>query len=146
MKTILCKFALFFGMLMLISCQSPEKKVIHRLDRLSERIEKDGKNFDADDWAEALEDLADIHDDLQDCDFNAEQLKEIGKAEGRLAAIIANEGSKAVGREFSNAMKSVGSFMKGFREGAEENLDADAIEEAGDEISNSLKDIEDAFK
>ena len=89
MKSKLILSALFISLLALSSCQSREEKVISKLDSLSERIEKDGSIFDADDWEEAIEDFADIHEEMQDCQFTKEQLRELGKKEGKVSAILA---------------------------------------------------------
>ena len=74
--------ALVTSALSLTSCKSREEKVINKLDNLSERIERNGSKFDAEDWEEAIEDFADIHEEMQDCEFTKEQLRELGKKEG----------------------------------------------------------------
>ena len=146
MKSKLILSALFICLLVLSSCQSREEKVISKLDSLSERIEKDGSIFDADDWEEAIEDFADIHEEMQDCEFTKEQLRELGKKEGKVSAILAKEGSKALGREFKNFLGNFGAFAKGFKEGAEENVNEDDFNEVGNEISNALQEFENQLK
>ena len=146
MKSKLILSALFISLLALSSCQSREEKVISKLDSLSERIEKDGSNFDADDWEEAIEDFADIHKEMQDCEFTKEQLRELGKKEGKVSAILAKEGSKALGREFKNFLGNFGAFAKGFKEGAEENVSEEDFNDVEEELKSTLKDIEDEWK
>jgi hypothetical protein len=113
---------------------------------LSERIDEDGKNFDADDWEEAMEELADIHEEMSDCEFTPEQLKEVGRADGRLSAIIAKEGAKSLGREASSLLKSISSYAKGFQEGAQENFNEEDFNDVEEELKSTLKDIEDEWK
>ena len=146
MKSKLILSALFISLLALSSCQSREEKVISKLNSLSERIEKDGSNFDADDWEEAIEDFADIHKEMQDCEFTKEQLRELGKKEGKVSAILAKEGSKALGREFKNFLGNFGAFAKGFKEGAEENVSEEDFNDVEEELKSTLKDIEDEWK
>lgn len=146
MKTKFILSTLFISLLTLTSCQSREEKVISQLDRLSERIEKDGNNFDAEDWEEAIEDFAEIHEDMQDCEFTKEQLRELGKKEGKVSAILAKEGSKALGREFKNFLGNFGAFAKGFKEGAEENVSEEDFNEVGNDISNALQEFENQLK
>ena len=146
MKSKLILSALFICLLVLSSCQSREEKVISKLDSLSERIEKDGSIFDADDWEEAIEDFADIHEEMQDCEFTNEQLRELGKKEGKVSAILAKEGSKALGREFKNFLGNFGAFANGFKEGTEENVNEDDFNEVGNEISNALQEFENQLK
>lgn len=144
-----CSFIPVFvvtAVLVLSSCRSYEDRVITKLNHLSERIDADGKNFDADDWEDAMEELADIHEEMTDCDFTPEQLKEVGRADGRLSAIIAKEGAKSLGREASSFLKSISSYAKGFQEGAQENVNEEDFNEVGDQIMSTLKDIEDEWK
>lgn len=146
MKTITKIVAMAAIAFLLASCKSREEKVISRLDSLSERIEKNGQKFDAEDWEEALEDLEDIHEDMEDCEFTRAELKEVGRADGRLTAIIAKEGAKALGRDLSTVLKSFSSFAKGFQEGAMENCTEDDLNEFSDQINSTMKEIEDEWK
>lgn len=138
--------ALVTSALCLTSCKSREEKVINKLDNLSERIERNGSKFDAEDWEEAIEDFADIHEEMQDCEFTKEQLRELGKKEGKVSAILAKEGSKALGREFKNFLGNFGAFAKGFKEGAEENVSEEDFNEVGNDISNALQEFENQLK
>lgn len=138
--------ALVTSALCLTSCKSREEKVINKLDNLSERIERNGSKFDAEDWEEAIEDFADIHEEMQDCEFTKEQLRELGKKEGKVSAIIAKEGSKALGREFKNFLGNFGAFAKGFKEGAEENVNEDDFNKVENDISNALQEFENQLK
>ncbi len=131
---------------LLSSCQSYEDRVITKLNHLSERIDEDGKNFDADDWEEAMEELADIHEEMAECDFTLEQLKEVGRADGRLSAIIAKEGAKTLGKGFLDAIKGISSYAKGFQEGAESNISEKDVEDVVKEIGSTLKSVEDEWK
>lgn len=128
------------------SCKSKEEKVISRLENLSERIDKNGHKFDAEDWVEAFEDLEDIHEDMEDCEFTQEELKKVGRADGRLTAIIAREGAKSLGREASSFLRNFSSFAKGFQEGAQENFKEENFNDIEKELNGTLKDIEDEWK
>ena len=136
----------FFCLILLVSCQSQEDQVINRLDNLAERIEQNGSKYDVEDWSDALEELADIDDDIQKCDFTKEQLKDLGRVEGKLFAIIMNEGSKAIGETFSEAISYFSSYASGFKEGVEENLNEDDLKETNDEIIDALKAVEQELK
>lgn len=104
---------------MLMGCKPYEERVIDRLNKLSEKIEKYGAGWDADQWTDALEELEDIHYEMEDCDFTPAQQKELGRTEGRLMAIIINEGSKKLGEEMTSFMDGAGAFLKGYVEGME---------------------------
>lgn len=146
-KRQILTFAVFATILFsFASCKSREEKVISRLESLSERIDKKGHTFDAEDWAEAFEDLEDIHEDMGDCEFTKEQLREVGRADGRLSAIIAKEGAKSLGREASSLLKSISSYAKGFQEGTQENVNEEDFNDVEEELKSTLKDIEDEWK
>ena len=132
--------------LSLSSCKSREEKVISQLDNLAERIEKHGKDFDAEDWEEALEDLEEIHENMEDCDFSKKELRELGRKEGKLFAIITREGAKALGRGAANFLGEFGAFAKGFKEGAEDNISEKDLKEVEEDISDSFKSLEEEFK
>ena len=146
-KRQILTFAVFATILLsFASCKSREEKVISKLESLSERIDKKGHTFDAEDWAEAFEDLEDIHADMEDCEFTREELKKVGRADGRLTAIIAKEGAKALGRETSSFLRNFSSFAKGSQEGAKENFNEEDFNDVEEELKSTLKDIEDEWK
>ena len=140
--TIFAVIAIF----VLPSCQSHEERVIDKLESLSKHIDTKGKNFDADDWKEAMEELADIHEEMTECDFTPEQLKEVGRADGRLTAIIAREGAKALGHGFSDAIKSLGFYAKGFQEGAEENISDNDFDDVVNELNDAVESVIEEWK
>ena len=147
MKTKLLLIAFLSTIVLsLSSCKSREEKVISQLDNLAERIEKNGKDFDADDWAEALEDLEEIHENMEDCDFTKKELRVLGRKEGKLFAIITKEGAKAIGRGAADFLGQFGAFAKGFKEGAEDNLSEKDLKEVEEDISDSFKSLEEELK
>ena len=127
----------------LTSCKSKEERVIRDIKNLAERIDENGKNFDAEDWEEALEDLAEIHEDMEDCEFTPEQLHKLGKIDGRLTVIIVREGTRAVGKGVTDFVRGAGNFFKGFEEGTKESYEEnkDEFEEIGNEIESNMKDV-----
>ena len=124
------------------ACESKEEKVIGRLNSLSERVEKGASNFDAEDWAEVFKNLEDIHADMETCEFTQDELREVGRADGRLTTVIAKEGAKVLGRDVSSFLKNLSSFVKGFQEGSMENFKEEDFSDLRDQIMSTLKDIE----
>lgn len=104
MKTKSIFITLLLSVLFLVSCQSKEEQIISRLDNLCERIEKDGSEFEAEDWEEALKEYAQIHEEMQDCEFTEEELIELGKKEAELTSAFAKQGTKAIGTELSKIL------------------------------------------
>ena len=126
-----------------ISCRSREEKVIHDLKNLAEKVNKNGKNFDAYDWEDAFDDLAEIHEDMADCEFTPEQLLKLGKVDGQLSVIIMREGSRAAGKSVTDFIRSAGSFFKGFEEGSKESYEEnkDEFERIGNDVESSINEV-----
>lgn len=137
---VIALFALVSGVL--TSCKTREERVISRLTTLSEKIEKHGARWDADQWADALEEMEDIHYDIEECEFTKEQLKSLGQIEGRLTAIILNEGAKALKQPMSDFMEGAGAYIKGFMQGIENNYDPSSVESLEETINNQLIELE----
>ena len=134
--------AILFGLLILSSCKSREEQVISQLDDLSERVEKNSDSFDSNDWKEAIAEFDQIHKEMADCDFTKEELREIGRKEGKLAMILAKEGAKKMGGQLQEIMKDVGSFTKGFKEGIESEFDEKDFEKLGKDLEKMGSDLE----
>ena len=97
-------------------------------------------------YDEALEELEEIHDDMGDCEFTKEQLKAVGRADGKLTIIITKQAAKAMGRDVGTLMKNISSYAKGFKEGAESAYDEEEFKDIGNDIMNDLKEIEEDWK
>ena len=78
--------------------------------------------------------------------INCDGFSQSQKKEGKVYAILAKEGSKALGKEIKNFLGNFGAFAKGFKEGAEENVNEDDFNEVGNEISNALQEFENQLK
>lgn len=102
------------SLLLLSSCKTSEERALNRLEKLSEKIEKYGNQWDADDWADAFEEIQDIHYDLQDCDLNKAQAEELGRIEARLTATIITRGARAMQISAPKFLENGASFLYGF--------------------------------
>lgn len=100
------------------SCRTNEEKVIVRLNKLSQKIEKNAVKWNTDDWSDALEEWEAIHDDMSTCQFTKEQIKELGRIDGELTAILIKQGLK----EFASFFENIGPYMDGFTEGAKQQI------------------------
>ena len=140
---------LFFALmacLLLASCETPEEEVYSDLKSLSERIENNAATFDADDWADAMEDLADIHYDLQYCHFSDQQMEEIGYMEGRLTVIVAKEATKALLLEYTSLVKKISKYSKGFAKGVQDGIHEDITDQDVEEIVSTVREIYDTVE
>ena len=101
----------------LSSCQTKEKRIINKLENLSERVEKGGDDLTSEDWEDILSEYEAIHEEAMKCDFSQEQLKEFGRVDGQLSAAITREGAKKLGRDVAKFLDSGKNYMKGFLDG-----------------------------
>lgn len=135
-KALLTLTVLMLGLFCLTSCQSKEERAINKLEQLSERIEKNGEEYDVEEWSGIMKELEAINDDIDDCKFTSEQMEEVGRLQAKFYKVIMKNGSKL----FSGALSSFGSYAKGFKEGL---LDGDFDE---NDLKEQFGDLENAFK
>lgn len=123
------------------SCKPHEERVMDRLDNLAEKVQKNGAKWNADQWADALEELEDIHYDMEDCEFTPQQLRALGRVEGKLTVIIMTEGAKKLGKELVPFLEGAGAFMKGYSEGVESMSDYSEgeFEKLGTQVQEELE-------
>ena len=122
------KVLLFFGFLlfafMLTSCQSKEERVLSNLEKLSMRIESNSQSFDDEDWDAVFVEYEQLHEEAMQCDFTQEQIKELGRVEGKLAAKLTKERAKSLGRDVRNLLETGKNYFDGFMEGLKDgNVD-----------------------
>ena len=147
MKRIIITVAItLVSICVLSSCKPKEERVIDRINNLSEKIEKHGESWDADDWADALEELQDIHADIEECDFTKEQLRKLGKVEGKLMGVIATEGAKSLQSTTESFFESAGSYIQGFKKGLQESFDPTSIEDLDEQVTSQLQELEKELK
>lgn len=128
MKIMKEHFLFIFSILFLMtlsSCQTKEERVIQKMESLSARIEKDGENFEKEDWDVALQEYQQLQKDAADCDFSSEQLRELGRVEYKLTATMTREGAKSFGRSIGDALQNSGQVIQGVLEGLSESIQSE---------------------
>lgn len=98
----------------LAGCKSNETRVLDDIDRLTTRIEKEGSEYDFEDWAEALDELKLIQEDASYCDFTPRQAEEYGRKIGRLQVVILKNGIGTVKEAIEGYYSP---FLKGLLQG-----------------------------
>lgn len=104
----------------LCSCQSKEERVISGLEKLAAQIDKRADSFTDKDWEDAMIKYEELHRQALECDFTQEQLKELGRVEGRLTTIFAKEGTKKIGRNIKDLIDGGKAVIDGFLQGIDE--------------------------
>ena len=134
-------FALIFCLVSLFSaCQSKEKRNIDRLDRLATEVERNGEHYNQEQWEDAMERYEEIHEDMDKCRFSNEQLRELGRIDGRLMVIFTKEYCKMLGESMGDMVEGVSSFTQGLAEGiGDEDFD-DELESLGNQLDDIFDD------
>ena len=114
------------------SCQTKEEKVINKLNALAERVENKADSFTESQWENIYNEFESLQTQTKDCDFTAEQMKEVAKAEAELTAAIAKQKAKELGNGINDLINEGKSALEGVLEGLNEGLSGseDAAEDA----------------
>ena len=103
------------------SCQTKEEKIIKNFNALAERVEKQSDSFTDSQWENIYSEFESLQTQAKDCDFTAEQLKEVSAAEAELTAAIAKQKAKELGNDISDLINEgeeiVNGVIEGFKEG-----------------------------
>jgi len=120
------------------SCQKQETRLIHDMDKLADQIEYRSDSFTEEDWDDVLDRYEDLHERALKLDFSQEQLKELGRAEGRLSSLLVKKGAKALGGSIRSILKGEKSFFEGLMDGLGESADElkKELEEGLDELGD----------
>ena len=125
MKKAIKVLALCLLVAFLSSCQTKEEKVINKLQALAERVDSKSDSFSDSDWDNVCTEFEALQTQTKECDFTAEQLKDVAKAEAELTAAIAKHKTLEVIEEGKNVVNGI---LDGIKEGL--GIDEDAAEEA----------------
>jgi hypothetical protein len=113
MKKAIKVLALCLLVAFMTSCQTKEEKVINKLKALAERVESKADSFTESQWENIYNEFESLQTQTKDCDFTAEQLKEVAKAEAELTAAIAKQKAKELGNDINNAINEGKSALEG---------------------------------
>lgn len=134
MKKAIKVLALCLLVAFLSSCQTKEEKVINKLQALAERVESKSDSFTESEWENIYSEFESLQTQTKECDFTAEQLKEVAKAEAELTAAIAKQKAKEVGNGINDIINEGKEVLNGIFDGIKEGLGGgdDAAEEAAE--------------
>ena len=106
------------------SCQTQtkEEKVINKMKALAERIESNTETYNDAEWDKVTSEYEALQKEAKECDFTAEQLKDLAKVEAELTAAIAKQGAKRVGSDIKDAIEEGKEVLEGVFDGIKEGL------------------------
>ena len=129
MKKAITVMALCLLVAFMTSCQTKEEKVVNKFKALAERVQKDAETLSDSQWENVYSEFESLQKQAKECEFSAEQLKEVAKAEAELTAAIAKQKAKELGNGINDLINEGKSALEGVFEGLKEGLSGDEAAE-----------------
>ena len=106
------------------SCQTQtkEEKVISKMKALAERVESNNETYSDAEWDKVTNEFDALQKEAKECDFSADQLKDLAKVEAELTTAIAKQGAKRVGSDIKDAIEEGKEMLDGVIDGIKEGL------------------------
>ena len=106
------------------SCQTQtkEEKVISKMKALAERVESNNDTYSDAEWDKVTNEFDALQKEAKECDFSADQLKDLAKVEAELTAAIAKQGAKRIGSDIKDAIEEGKEMLDGVIDGIKEGL------------------------
>ena len=106
------------------SCQTQtkEEKVISKMKALAERVESNNDTYSDAEWDKVTNEFDALQKEAKECDFSADQLKDLAKVEAELTAAIAKQGAKRIGSDIMDASEEGKEMLDGVIDGIKEGL------------------------
>jgi len=110
------------AIMLLGSCKSKEEKVLDQLQSMTENIQNNGDNFTSEDWEKLYQDYSALHNKILNdgYDFTDEQMRELGRLEGKLGKAFAKQSMSDFGKAAEEFIRKGTEFIKGITESAKE--------------------------
>lgn len=115
--------------LTMAACTSREQKVINGIKHLQERVEKNGAQFNEEQWGEVIDEYDALREESKRCDFTQSQLAELENAESALDGTIARQSPKELGREVGKIIKNGAEMLNDFVEGLKDGMSEDEVKD-----------------
>lgn len=128
---ILTLLACIAALMIASACKNTEEQVLDDILRLSDEVERNGSNYDFEDWAEVFDEMQLLDDDACHCSFTPRQAQEFSRARRQLQVRMLREGAKTVTRV-------VGSFFAPFAQSFIEGMIGEASAMAAEADSPGL--------
>ncbi len=112
----------FVAVLMFSSCQTKEERALGKLQDMTEEIQKNGDKLTSEDWEKIYNDYNALHEKIrhEDYNFTDEQMRELGRLEGKLAKEFAKQSISEFGKAAEDILKKGSEFLKGVSESGDD--------------------------
>ena len=113
MKKYLKIFLLALVVIATTSSCSTEYRTLSRMNKLTNRVEKYGEYYTADDWRDALDTYKQIAQDTKQCNFTPKEREQMGEMEGRCIASFTRWAGDKVAGIFTHGKGLIKGFLDG---------------------------------
>lgn len=101
--------------MLLAACGNTDEP-LKKLEKLTDRIEKNADNFTDEEWNEVISEMDEIDSEMADREYTDEELKEIGRLKGRCFARMTRKAMKDASETFDDLSKQLEGGIDGFLE------------------------------
>ncbi|MBO5864431.1 MAG: hypothetical protein J6Q73_00065 [Bacteroidaceae bacterium] len=92
---------------------------IEKIKKLADRVEKDHKSFDDEDWNDVAEEYAKLEKEFKEKERTNAELKEFGRQKGRIKGFMTKKTLDKWGKKAEKYANELGGSIEGFFESVE---------------------------
>lgn len=104
-----------FAAMLIAACGSTDEP-LKKLEKLTDRIEKNADNFTDEEWDEVASEMEEIQEEMADRKYTEEELREIGRLKGRCFVRMTKKAMKDASETFDDLSKQLEGGIDGFLE------------------------------
>ncbi len=92
---------------------------IEKLTKLADKVEREHKSYDDEDWAEVAQEYAKINAELEKDEYTKEELKDFARQKGRIKGYMTKKTLNKWGKKMENFANELEGGIEGFFEAIE---------------------------
>jgi hypothetical protein len=92
---------------------------IEKLTKLADKVEKEHKSFDDEDWEKVAKEYAKLNAEFEKDEYTSEEFKEFGRQKGRIKGYMTKKTLKKWGKKMEEFANELGGGIEGFFESIE---------------------------
>ena len=96
---------------------------IEKLTKLADKVEREHKSYDDEDWAEVAQEYAKINAEFEKDEYTKEELKDCARQKGRIKGYMTKKTLKNWGKKVEEYANELGGSIEGFFESVENMID-----------------------
>ena len=96
---------------------------VEKLTKLADKVEKEHKSFDDEDWEKVAKEYAKIKAEFEEDERTKEELKEFGRQKGRIKGYMTKKTLNKWGKKMEDLANELGGGIEGFFESIENMIE-----------------------